>query len=160
MLPERAVFRTAGAIAIDLVEEGEDGGAKLEEAAHPAFIFEAGRGGGVEEEENGIGAFRRMAGQPVHEPAQVMGGLMGAGGVDENELPAGFGEDAADGAAGGLGDGADDADLFAEQGVEEGGLADIGAPDEGENAGAGTGGGNGGLRHGGIINFLAEDARE
>ena len=63
-------------------------------------------------------------------------GLVEAGGVDEHELGAGSGEHAAHTGAGGLGLVADDADLAAAECVDQGALADVRPPDDGDESAA------------------------
>jgi hypothetical protein len=110
------------------------------EFLHPAAVFVLGMEGGVEQEQDGIGAGDETAGGAVEHGAEGVGGLADAGGVEEDDLQGVLVENAADGPPRGLGDGRDDGHGFAEQGVEQGGLAGVGAADDGGDAGAEGGG--------------------
>ena len=124
------------AAEIGLVEEGEDGRGVGGEFLHPAAVLVLRGDGAVEQEQDDVGAGDEAARGAVEHRAEGMRGLADAGGVEEDDLEVGFVVDAADGAARGLGDGRDDGDLFAEEGVEERGLAGVGAADDGGDAGA------------------------
>ena len=126
----------AAAAEIGFVEEGEDGRGVGGEFLHPAAVFVLRGDGAVEQEQDDVGAGDEAARGAVEHRAEGVRGLADAGGVEEDDLEAGFVVDAADGTARGLGDGGDDGNLLAEEGVEERGLAGIGAADDGGDAGA------------------------
>ena len=137
---------------VGLVEDGEDGGGVGGEFLHPAAVFVLRGQGSVEQEQDDVGPGDESARGAVEHRAEGVGGLADAGGVEEDDLQAGFVVDGADGPARGLGDGRDDGDFFADEGVEQRRLAGVGAADDGGESGAEGGGGGsfGGGGHGGI----------
>ena len=132
--PERLV---AGQLApgVRLVEQDEAGRLRMGEPPHPAVVLELGFLGAVHHEQHGVDALGGGAGVLVHERAEHAAALVQPRRVDEHELPARVvGEHAAHDVARGLDDGADDADLLADDAVDERGLAGVGPADDGDDA--------------------------
>ena len=104
--------------------------------------------GGVDDEEDGVAALEGVEDLLHHAAVELSLGAVDAGGVDQDDLRGevagdaffllarGDFEDALDAGACGLRLVRDDGKLLAEQRVEQGGLAGVGAADDGDEAGA------------------------
>ena len=120
---------------VDLVDEEEDGlQLHLPEDLDDELVAVAEGLGGVDEEAEEVGRLQRGEDEVHHPPVEGVEGLVDAGVVDEDDLAPVGGLDAQDADAGRLGLVRDDGDLLAEKGVDERGLADVRAAEEGHGA--------------------------
>ncbi len=91
-----------------------------------------GRGGGVEDQEDDVGFGHGFAGFCDADGFGFVGGVAKACGVNEFYGDAFEGDAFGDEVAGGAGGGGDDGAVALDQAVEERGLADVGAADDGQ----------------------------
>jgi hypothetical protein len=89
------------------------------------------------EVEDGRGAPELLQGGQAHPGLHQVAGFEQAGEIVEDKLGIAFGAEADDWEPGGLRLGADDGQVLADEGVEEGGLAHVGDAGEGDMAGLG-----------------------
>ena len=90
--------------------------------------------GGVDEEAEQVGRLERGVDEAHHPPVEGVERLVDAGIVDEDDLALVGRLDAQDADPGRLGLVRDDGDLLAQDGVDEGGFADVRTPEEGHVA--------------------------
>jgi len=120
---------------VPLVDDEDDGAARLVGVAADVGVEGGDAFGGVEDEEADVGCLEVLAG---HDDGELFGHETGlalatdSGGVDETEVVRAAGDDLVHSVAGGAGDGRDDGARAAGEGVEQGGLADVGTADDGD----------------------------
>ena len=139
LAPLGAVGLGIAGSGVGFIEHRHHGQGLALQARHPAAVLLARGLGGIEHEQDQVAALHRGARHLVHQLAQVAGRLVYAGGVEEHQLPARFGQDAAHHVARGLGHRGDDADLLLQNGVDEGRLAHVGPAHDGDEADAAGG---------------------
>jgi len=120
---------------VPLVDDEDDGAARLVGVAADVGVEGGDAFGGVEDKEADVGGLEVLAG---HDDGELFGHETGlalatdAGRVDEAEVVRAAGDDLVDCVASGAGDGRDDGARRAGEGVEQGGLADVGTADDGD----------------------------
>ena len=120
---------------VPLVDDEDDGAARLVGVAADVGVEGGDAFGGVEDEEADVGGLEVLAG---HDDRQLFGHELGlalatdSGGVDETEVVRAAGDDFVDCVTGGAGDGRDDGARAAGEGVEQRGFADVGTADDGD----------------------------
>ena len=120
---------------VPLVDDDDDGAARLVGVAADVGVEGGDSVGGVEDEEADVGGLEMLAG---HDDGQLLGHELGlalatdAGSIDETEVVRAAGDDLVDCVAGGAGDGRDNGACAAGEGVEQGGFADVGTADDGD----------------------------
>src|ERR1039458_6145884 len=120
---------------VPLVDDDDDGAAGLVGVTADVGVEGVDAFGGVEDEERDIGGLEVLAG---HDDGELLGHELGlalaadAGGVDETEVVAGAGDDFIYSIPSCTGYRTDDGAVGAGEGVEQGGLADVGTADDGD----------------------------
>jgi len=129
--------RVAGGVGdeVPLVDDDDDGAARLVGVAADVGVEGGDSVGGVEDEEADVGGLEVLAG---HDDGELFGHELGlalatdSGRVDETEVVRAAGDDLVHSIAGGAGDGRDDGARGAGEGVEQGGFADVGTANDGD----------------------------
>ena len=119
---------------VDLVDKEKDRRRDLFERFNDEFVPRSGRLGGLNEQEDHVHFIIGRERGVHHVLVHFVLGFVDTGSVDEHELGVGRVHDAEDPVPRGLGLVGDDGDLFAEQMVEECGLADIRTADDRDEA--------------------------
>ena len=132
-----------GVEGVALVEDRDDRPARR--GVESGGVLERARGAvaRVGEVDDDVGVEDGADGGAAHGVLERVLGIEEAGRVDEDHLGVAVGEEAEDAGARGLGLGADDGELLADEPVEEGGLAGVGGSGDGDEARVGKSWGSG-----------------
>jgi hypothetical protein len=118
---------------IDLVEGQDDPALALGQPGGDLAVALARRLVQIDQPQHHVGVVERLQRGLHHVLIQFVARVADeAGGVDEDDLIAGFGDEAQLAGAGGLRAMGDGGDLLAHEGVDQGALADIGAAGQGD----------------------------